>query len=270
MLWEKELMVAREASQEAAARLKRSFGQVRHIRKKGDIDLVTEADLAAEKAVIKTLRRHFPRDTILSEETGRLPAMPERVWIVDPLDGTINFAHNLPFYAVCIGLQVQDRVVLGLVYCPVLQERFEAWEGGGAFLNGAPIRVSKTASLLESLVATGFPYSVRDDAGSVVRRLRQVLVRAQGIRRAGSAALDLCYVAAGRFDGYWEQGLKPWDTAAAALIAQEAGGRLSDFDGRPFSPYAPTVAASNGLIHEEILEAIRLHDISGMTKGNRK
>lgn len=262
MLWEKELAVAREASQEAAGKLNRLFGRVQHILKKGEIDLVTEADLQAENAIIETIRSQFPQDTILSEETGHHQAAPERVWLVDPLDGTTNFAHGLPFYAVCIGLQVEGRAALGLVYCPVMDERFEAWDGGGAFLNGDPIRVSRTATLLESLVATGFPYSVHEEAGSVVRRFHQVLLRVQGIRRAGSAALDLCYVAAGRFDAYWEQGLKPWDTAAAALIAEEAGGRLSDFEGKPFSPYGPTVVASNGLIHDEILEAIRLHEIS--------
>jgi myo-inositol-1(or 4)-monophosphatase len=259
MLWIKEMIVAREAALNAGCDLKALLGRVLDVRKKGEIDLVTEADFQAEKVIIDTIRRHFPKDSVLSEETGHHEALPERVWIVDPLDGTINFAHALPFYAVCIGLQVDGRLVLGLVFNPERDECFEAWEGGGAFLNGAPIHVSRTATLLESLVATGFPYSVHEEARSIVRRLHQILARAQGIRRLGSAALDLCYVAAGRFDAYWEEGLKPWDTAAAAVIVKEAGGRLTDYDGNPFSPFLPAVAASNGLIHEAMLEALRIN-----------
>jgi myo-inositol-1(or 4)-monophosphatase len=258
MLWQKEMTVARDAAREAGTGLKALLGRSLEVRKKGTIDLVTEADLQAEKAIIGAIRRRFPRDTILTEETGRHDALPERVWIVDPLDGTINFAHALPFYAVCIGLQVAGRLVVGLVLNPEANECFEARDGGGAFLNGTPIRVSRTAKLLESLVATGFPYSVHEGAALIVRRLHRILVRAQGVRRLGSAALDLCYVAAGRFDAYWEEGLKPWDTAAAAVIVKEAGGRLTDFDGCPFSHYLPSVLASNGLIHEAMLQALRL------------
>jgi myo-inositol-1(or 4)-monophosphatase len=258
MSWEKELAAAREASQGAGETLKRLFGRVRQVIKKGEIDLVTEADLEAEKAIVQTIRRHFPQDSILTEETGEYKAMPERVWIVDPLDGTINFAHGLPFYAVCIGLQVDGRMVLGLVHNPRMDERFEAREGEGAFLNGFSIRVSQTETLVESLVATGFPYSVHEDAPTVIQRLHGVVTRVQGIRRAGSAALDMCYVAAGRFDAYWEEGLKPWDTAAASVIAREAGGRLTDYNGHVYSPFLNTVLASNGLIHDAMLEALRL------------
>jgi myo-inositol-1(or 4)-monophosphatase len=258
MGWEKELAVAREASQDAGEKLERLLGRVRQIVRKGEIDLVTEADLDAEKAVVQTIRRHFPQDSILTEETGEYRALPERVWIVDPLDGTTNFVHNFPFYAVCIGLQVDGRLVLGLVYNPCMSERFEARENEGAFLNGLPIRVSQTKTLVESLVATGFPYSIHDDATTVIQRLHRVVTRVQGVRRAGSAALDVCYVAAGRFDAFWEEGLKPWDTAAASVIAREAGGLLSDYDGHPYSPFLKTVLASNGLIHGAMLEALRL------------
>jgi myo-inositol-1(or 4)-monophosphatase len=258
-LWEKEMIVARDAALNAGSELKALLGRVLEVRKKGAIDLVTEADFQAEKAIIDTIRRHFPQDSILTEETGHHEALPERVWIVDPMDGTINFAHALPFYAVCIGLQVAGRSVLGLVFNPEADECFEARDGGGAFLNGTPIRVSRTGTLLEALVATGFPYTVHEEACSIVQRLHQILVRAQGIRRLGSAAIDLCYVAAGRFDAYWEEGLKPWDTAAAAVILEEAGGRLTDYDGSPFSPSLPTVVASNGLIHEAMLEALRIN-----------
>jgi len=258
MNWEEELAVAREASRDAGEKLKRLLGRVHQITRKGKIDLVTEADLEAERTIVEAIRRRFPQDSILTEETGEHKALPERVWIVDPLDGTINFAHNLPFYAVCIGLQVDGRLVLGLVFNPCMGERFEAREGEGAFLNGAPIRVSETKTLVESLVATGFPYSVHEDAPTVIQRLQKVVTRVQGVRRAGSAALDMCYVAAGRFDAYWEEGLKPWDTAAASVIAREAGGRLSDYGGQPYSPFLNTVLVSNGLIHETMLEALRL------------
>lgn len=260
MGWEKEMLVARAAARKAGKGIKALLGRVLEVRKKGAIDLVTDADFQAEKAILDTIRSHFPEDSILAEETGRHEASPERVWIVDPLDGTTNFAHALPFYAVCIAFQAAGRSVLGLVFNPERDECFEAREGKGAFLNGTPIRVSPTSALMECLVATGFPYSVHEGAGSIVRRLHQILVRTQGIRRLGSAALDLCYVAAGRFDAYWEEGLKPWDTAAAALIVKEAGGRLTDYEGKPFSPGLSTVVASNGVIHEAILEALRLHE----------
>jgi myo-inositol-1(or 4)-monophosphatase len=261
MHWEKELNVAREAALKAGSKIKPLLGRVLEVRKKGEIDLVTEADVQAEKAIIDTIRRHFPRDSLLSEETGEYKASPERLWIIDPLDGTINLAHALPFYAVCISLQVDGRLVLGLVFNPVMDERFEALDGGGASLNGAPIQVSRVSSLVESLVATGFPYSVHRDAPTIIQRLHQVLVRAQGVRRLGSAALDLCYLAAGRFDAYWEEGLKPWDTAAATVIVKEAGGRLTDYNGNPFSPYLRSVVASNALVHEAILEALRLEKV---------
>jgi myo-inositol-1(or 4)-monophosphatase len=258
MNWEKELDVAREAALNAERKLKTLLGHVREVRKKGERDLVTEADFQAEKAIIDTIHRHFPLDSLLSEEMGEYKALPDRLWIIDPLDGTINFTHALPFYAVCIGLQAEGRLVLGLVFNPVMDERFEALEGGGAFLNGVPIHVSRVSTLLESLVATGFPYSLHQSAGTITQRLHQVLVRAQAVRRLGSAALDLCYLAAGRFDAYWEEGLKPWDTAAATVIVREAGGRLTDYEGNPFSPYVRTVLASNALVHEEMLETLRL------------
>lgn len=258
MPWEKERDVARKAALQAGSEVEPLLGRVLEVRKKGEIDLVTEADFRAEKTIIDTIRRSFARDSILTEETGEYKALPERLWIIDPLDGTINLAHGLPFYAVCIALQVEGRLVLGLVFNPVTDERFEAIEGGGAFLNNARIRVSRVNALVESLVATGFPYSIHEDSPTIIQRLHQVVVRAQGIRRLGSAALDLCYLAAGRFEAFWEQGLKPWDTAAATVIVKEAGGRMTDYDGNPFSPYLPSVVASNGLVHEAMLQAIKL------------
>jgi myo-inositol-1(or 4)-monophosphatase len=258
MHWEKELDVARQAALNAGSKLKSLFGNQLNVRKKGKIDLVTDADFQAENAILETIRRQFPNDSILSEESGEYKAAPERLWIVDPLDGTINFSHALPFYAVCIGLQVEGRMVMGIVFNPVMEELFEALEGAGALMNGKPVKVSKVSTLGESLVATGFPYSVYEKSGSIIQQLHQVLVRSQGVRRMGSAALDLCYLAAGRFDAYWEEGLKPWDTAAATVIVKEAGGVLTDYEGRPFSPYLQTMVASNGLFHDEMLEALKL------------
>ena len=262
MHWERELNVAREAASRAGSKIQPLLGRVREVRKKGEIDLVTEADFQAEKAILDTIRRSFPRDSILTEETGEHQALPERLWIVDPLDGTVNLAHALPLYSVCIGLQIDGRLVLGLVFNPVTDERFEALDGGGAFLNGSPIQVSRVSTLVDSLVATGFPYSVHEDSRTIIQRLHRVLVRAQGIRRLGSAALDLCYLAAGRFDAYWEEGLKPWDTAAATVIVKEAGGRMTDYEGNPFSPFHRSVVAPNALVHEAMLEALKLETVS--------
>jgi len=260
MIWEQEMEIARQAALAAGGKLKALLGRDLEVSKKGAIDLVTEADVLAEKAILERIRARFPKDAILSEETGGHDSPSERVWIVDPMDGTVNFVHGLPFYAVCVGLRIEGRTVLGVVFNPETEECFEARSSEGAFLNGAPIRVSPTEKLIDALVATGFPYSVHEEAPPVVERLHRVLIRAQGIRRLGSAALDLCYVAAGRFDAYWEQGLKPWDTTAAALIVQEAGGRLTDYRGNPFSPFRPMVIASNGLVHEEMIEAMRINE----------
>lgn len=256
MGFQKELSVAREAALQAGNGLKPLLGRVVDVRKKGEIDLVTEADLQAEQTILQTIRLHFPRDGVLTEETGQHQALSERLWIIDPVDGTINLAHGLPFYAVCIGLQVEGRLVMGVVFNPVTNEVFEAVDGKGALLNGTAIRVSRVSTLVDSLVATGFPYSVHEESETVVQRFHQVLIRAQALRRLGSAALDLCYVAAGRFEAFWEQGLKPWDTAAATVIVKEAGGRLTDYDGNPFSPSLSTVVASNGLVHQAMLDAL--------------
>jgi myo-inositol-1(or 4)-monophosphatase len=180
------------------------------------------------------------------------------VWLIDPLDGTVNFAHQLPFFAVSIALQVHDETILGVVYNPCTQELFEAAKGAGAFLNQRPITVSKACKLADSLLATGFPYTMHQNPGGVVQRFHNLTVLGRGVRRLGSAAMDLCYVAAGRFAGYWEQELNPWDTAAGAILVTEAGGRVTDFEGNPFTPYLKTVVASNSLIHEDMLAALRL------------
>jgi myo-inositol-1(or 4)-monophosphatase len=257
-MFAKESAVAGKAARAAGKILRRMLGNAHHIVKKGEIDLVTEADLAAEKAILEIVGRSFPHDAILAEEAGRQGAEAgRRTWLIDPLDGTTNYAHRFPFFAVSIALEIENEVAMGVVYNPCMDEFFEAEKGKGAFLNGEALQVSGTGRLEESLLATGFPYDVHERPERVMALLEGMLVRAQGIRRLGSAALDLCYVAAGRLDGFWEQDLKPWDTAAGDVIVREAGGRLATFDGGPYTPYLRSVVASNGWIHDEMVEVTK-------------
>lgn len=256
-MWEKEMEAARSAAMESGRILKELYGNINSISKKGEIDLVTEADLMSEKTVINSITRVFPNDRILSEETGEHGEESDRLWIVDPLDGTTNFAHSFPFFAVSIGLQVENEIVAGVVYNPCMEEFFEAEKGKGAFLNKRSIRVSDNVNLKDSLIGTGFPYDVYEDPKPVLDYLERMIVRAQGVRRAGAASIDLCYVAAGRLDGYWEQGLKPWDTAAGSIIVHEAGGIISDYTGNPYSPFGISILASNPHIHSKMLEVLR-------------
>jgi myo-inositol-1(or 4)-monophosphatase len=258
MNWEKELTVSRQVALDAGALLKGFLGRVTQIAHKGKTDLVTEADLLSEKLILDSLGRHFPEDSVLTEETGRHGDGTERVWLIDPLDGTLNFAHEIPLFAVSIALQVQAETVVGVVYSPCTEELFEAAKGAGAFLNRKPITVSRTDKLIDSLLATGFPYNMHQNPQDVMKRFNNLIVRGQSTRRIGSAAMDLCYVAAGRFAGYWEQDLKPWDTAAGAVLVEEAGGRVTDFEGNPFTPFLKTLLASNSLVHEDMLKALRL------------
>ena len=256
-MWEQEIAVAEEASRAAGMILERMFGRVNHIVKKGDIDLVTEADLQAEEAIIKIIHGSYPQDNILSEESGMHKETSERTWIVDPLDGTTNFAHGFPFFAISIALEFEKQIVLGIVYNPHIDECFEAVKGKGAFLNKIPIQISKTTKLRESLLATGFPYNVRKKSERVIGLLTKMLVRAQGVRRPGSAAIDLCYVAAGRFDGFWEEGLKPWDTAAGTVIVNEAGGKVTTYEGKAYSPYLKSIVAANPYIHDAMIKGLQ-------------
>lgn len=255
-MWENEMNVARQAAQEAGKTMRFLFGRINRIVKKGEIDLVTEADVQSEKKILDIITGYFPQDSIMTEEAGHYNHLPERVWLIDPLDGTTNFAHAFPFFAVSIALEVEREVVLGIVYNPYMEEHFEAVKGAGAFLNEEPISVSQTEKLEESLLATGFPYDVHQRPNGVIHRFKKMITLAQGVRRPGSAALDLCYVAAGRVDGYWEERLYPWDTAAGTIIVTEAGGKLSDYEGNAYSPYSRTIVASNALIHDAMLAAL--------------
>ena len=256
-MWQKEMEIARLAAQEAGKILHSHFGRKNRVQKKGDIDLVTEADIQSEQKILEIIARPFPNDSILSEETGQHQHLPSRVWLIDPLDGTTNFAHAFPFFGVSIALEVEGQVVLGIVYNPCVNEWFEAVQGRGASLNRQEIRVSNTKNLIESLLATGFPYDVHENPDGVVARFKTMLTHSQGVRRPGSAALDLCYVACGRVDGYWEERLYPWDTAAGLVIVKEAGGKVTDYTGTAYTPYSKTILASNGLIHQDMIEALK-------------
>jgi len=256
-MWVQELEVATQAANEAGVLLNKEFGHVQQIMKKGEIDLVTEADLKSESLILDIISKHFPNDNILSEEKGDKKQASTRIWLVDPLDGTTNFAHGFPFFCVSIALQVHHQLVVGVVYNPYVNELFQAAEGHGARLNGHPIRVSQTDKIGEALLGTGFPYDIHQRSKSVLDLFRRMVLVAQGVRRVGSAALDLCYVAAGRLDGFWEQSLKPWDTAAGCVILQEAGGVLSTFDGGQYTPYENTIVGSNPYIYEQMMSVIK-------------
>jgi myo-inositol-1(or 4)-monophosphatase len=252
---------ARQAALAAGALLRRNFTLPHQITLKGRHDPVTESDFQSQQLIIQQLSQAFPDYRFLAEETGAPDpgaGSPDGCWIIDPLDGTVNFAHNFPMFAVSIAFQWQGAVVSGVVYDPLREELFEAVQGQGAWLNRDPLQVSGIHELDRALVATGFPYNVSQNLEATMQRFQRLVAQAQGIRRPGSAALDLCYLAAGRVDGFWEENLKPWDTAAAVLIVQEAGGRVSAFDGSPFDLYANNIAASNGLLHEPLLAALEI------------
>jgi len=255
-MYEHEREIAAGAAKAAGEVLKEKFGKVRHIVKKGEIDLVTEADLAAEEIILEMLGNHFPKDNILSEEAGIRDGSSHRNWIVDPLDGTTNFAHGFPFFGVSIALEVEEEIVLGIVYNPFMGEFFEAQKGQGAFLNGSPIHVSNARKLSDSLLSTGFPYDIRERSNRIFERFKTMVVSSQGVRRGGSAAVDMCYVAAGRLDAHWEENLKPWDTAGASVIVLEAGGKLTTCEGEPFTPYLKSVVACTPMIHGEMVKAM--------------
>jgi myo-inositol-1(or 4)-monophosphatase len=220
-------------------------------------NLVTEMDRRAEALIIEALRSAFPRHAVLSEERGLVGGRSRHRWVVDPLDGTTNYAHGLPFFAVSLALQVERQTRLGVVYDPNLDECFVAERGRGAFLNGRRLAVSATATLNESLLATGLPYDVRETPRNNLAEFRRFSLRCQGVRRIGSAVLYFAYVAAGRLDGYWELRLGPWDAAAGALLVEEAGGTVTDLEGGPLDPDHPAVVASNGRIHAEMLRVLK-------------
>ncbi len=244
-------------AREAGTLLKDRLHDRHTIGYKGDINLVTEADRLSEALIIDRISRTFPGHDVLAEESSETRNGSGFRWIIDPLDGTTNYAHGYPIFCVSIALEVAGERVLGVVYNPMLDEMFVAEKGRGAFLNGRPIRVSATAEMSKCLLATGFPYDIRCSTDNNLDLFAALAVQVQAIRRAGSAALDLAYVAAGRFDGFWELKLHPWDTAAGCLLVEEAGGVVTDLQGGVFTLDAPHVVAANDLIHPQLLEALK-------------
>jgi myo-inositol-1(or 4)-monophosphatase len=225
---------------------------------KGVVDLVTNFDRQSQDLIFDRLSAAFPEHGFLAEEGLSRREKSEFRWVFDPLDGTTNFAHRFPIFTVSIALEYQGRIVLGVVYDPMRDEMFQAVEGEGARLNEGRIRVSAVADLDGSLLATGFPYDLRESPVNNISHFNNFLTRAQAVRRCGSAALDLCYVACGRFDGFWELKLKPWDQAAGVLIVEEAGGRVSDFAGGAFDILSRECLASNGLVHDAMIRVLAL------------
>ncbi len=251
---------AEEIAREAGALLRQFHGRGVRTEYKGDVDIVTEADRASEKLITERLTAAFPDHGVYGEEGTRDGLEREFRWYVDPLDGTTNFAHGFPVFCVVLGCERRrpglaadedGEMAAGVIYDPLRDEMFAAWKGGGAWLNGAPMRVSGTRKLQESLIATGFPSHKRHQSPNV-HFYHEFTLRSHGVRRAGSAALDLAYVACGRMDGYWEFKLNPWDTSAGYLLVEEAGGRITHFDGGKFTLDSREVFATNGLIHEEM------------------
>lgn len=226
------------------------------IRHKGELDLVTEVDQACERAILARLRASFPHHDLVAEESAPRLSGSDFVWYVDPLDGTTNFAHGYPFFCTSIALARRDEVIASAVYDPVKDELFTAARGRGATCNGRPLRVSASARLVHSVFLTGFPYDLRDDVPHTLRLFERFVHHARALRRDGAAALDLAYLAAGRIDGYFEERLKPWDVLAGALLVEEAGGRMSRFDGTPIGVSADQVVASNGILHDEMLRVL--------------
>ncbi len=236
---------------------------------KGEIDLVTEVDRACEAEILSILHEAFPGHDIVTEETDQVRTGSGHVWFIDPLDGTTNFAHGYPFFCSSVALTVDGQVVAGAVYDPLKEELFTAERGRGAHLNGRRLQVSERDDLLRSLLVTGFPYDLRTDLAGKLRLFNRFMGEAQAIRRDGAAALDLCYLAAGRIDGFFEERLESWDMMAGRLLVEEAGGCMSRFDGSPLGLAADEVLASNGALHERMLDVVRAEReerLAGMTR----
>jgi len=242
--------------------------QIRHqgseleIDKKGAIDLVTKVDLEVERMCRDIIARRFPDHNVLAEELENevaSPGTPHR-WVFDPVDGTVNYVHGLPTFCSCLALEVDGRPEVAAVFDPTRRELFTAERGAGAWLNGRPLGVSGADTVLDSMLCTGFPYDVHEHVDEAISLFGEFVARARAVRRLGSAALDLCYVAASRLDGFWEQGLRPWDLSAGSLIVEEAGGRVSRFDGTTFDTQCGQIVATNGKIHDQIIEVINTNE----------
>lgn len=250
------LATAIEAAVRAGELQMARFGSRMRVDKKGAIDLVTEVDVDVERMFRALIAERFPDHDVLGEEMGQPSSGATHRWVLDPLDGTTNYAHGVPIFCATLALEVDGRPLVGAVFDPNRRELFTAECGVGSWMNGEPLKVSSTRTLADSLLVTGFPYDVRDRMSEILDPFANFLREAQAVRRLGSAAIDLCWVAAGRLDGFWEQGLHSWDTMAGALMVQEAGGRVTALDGSPWDPHAGRVLASNGHIHDDMLKVI--------------
>jgi myo-inositol-1(or 4)-monophosphatase len=257
------LQLAIELARRAGGLLLEGQGTSLHVSKKGATDLVTDYDLKSERMLVKAIRSAYPGDAIMAEEgsgsdtLGGAPGDAEQLWLIDPLDGTTNYAHGVPFYSVSIGLMAGKRILFGVVYDPSRDELFHASEGGGAWLGDQPLQVSETRALEDSLLVTGFPYDIRTNPDNNLDYFSEFAVRSRAVRRLGSAALDLAYVAAGRFEGYWELRLNAWDWAAGVLLTREAGGMVTTFSGdEKVLSGDETLLATNGRIHGAMMATL--------------
>lgn len=247
---------AMNLARESGYLLKERFSDTHKIRYKGDIDIVTEADKLSEDFIIDAIKRNFPDHGILSEETAAIAGAGKLRWIIDPLDGTTNYSHGYPVFCVSIALENEGAIILGVIYDPMREDMFVAVRSEGAYLNNKKINVSSVKNISRSLLATGFPYDIRESKDNNLDYFNAMATKVQAIRRAGSAALDLAYLAAGRFDGFWELKLKPWDTAAGCLMVEEAGGKISDISGKKWHLQSPNLLASNGVIHKQMIKVL--------------
>ncbi|MES2430316.1 MAG: inositol monophosphatase family protein [Bacteroidota bacterium] len=246
-----------KATEEGAKELKRFFnGEFKISNKEGINNLVTEADHAAEKAIIDIIKNDYPDHFILSEEAGEIVTDSEYKWIIDPIDGTVNFSNGIPICCVSIGLEHNGKMVMGAVYNPLMNEFYFAQKGFGATLNDKKISVSNKTELIKCCMVTGFPYSYLDMPNGPLETFEKFIRKGVPVRRLGSAAIDLCWVAAGRFDAFFEHSLSPWDSAAGYLMVEEAGGKVTDMEGNPYSPYQKKIIASNGKVHDELVRVV--------------
>ena len=250
--------VAVRAAYRSAEILMSKFGKISRVRKKDAVEIVTEADIESEAEIISVIRTRYPEHAILCEESGLNSGSDDFQWVIDPLDGTVNFAHQVPIFCVSIALTYRGEIVLGVVLNPVDGELYTALRGQGAQLNNRPIRVSEVSAVSESLLVTGFPYHLGEEIEPIMTRWNSCLQACQAVRRLGSAALDICYVACGRFEAFWEQLLKPWDTAAGALIAAEAGAAVTTFSNQPFRLDDREILVTNGHIQDEMIELLKI------------
>jgi myo-inositol-1(or 4)-monophosphatase len=254
----KILEIAIQAAKEAGKIQLEKLGNLSNIEIKNNqyTDLVTEADKESEKIIFKIIKENFPEHSILSEESGSLPTASNYKWIIDPLDGTVNYAHGVPIWSVSIGIEIDGEVKVGIVYDPSRNEMFSAIKNEGAYLNGKKIKVSEVENLNKAMLVTGFPYNIKENPSNCLEHFRNFILCAQSVRRLGSAAIDSCYIACGRFDGYWEVSLHPWDIAAGSLIIKEAGGTIGGFKGEKLNIYEKKILASNGKIHKQMIEIL--------------